>query len=903
VQTEQSITATVAATYVTQNIYNEQIAEIQAQLDGNIQSWSGNAVPTLNNEPAVNWTTAGEKAEHVGDTYFVNSDAGIPEAGSYYRFENNNGVYSWQLLSDSALTEALNKAAAALAAAEDAQDAADAAQSTADSATTTAQSKGRIFVVQPTPPYDKGDLWFNSTSNDIMVCMKEGGRQTGSFDATDWEKRDKYTDDSALTNFINNVYNIAIQSIQDQVDQKAETYYQDTDPSIEWGAAIAGIAVVGIDKIGVWGAEEHEGDLWFRTTDNTTWFFDGSTWVQQSVPDEVFDRIDGKAQIFVVQPYPPYNIGDLWFNGTDSDIKTCTTKRTSGDFVESDWVKYNKYTDDTKANQVDQNLTTFKNTFSINPQDIRAEVEKRVIANHSETVNSFGWLLNDSAHIWYANNNEVVRFNANGAYIKGEIRASTGYIGNDNTGFVIGATSISNGMTALGDTTHDGIYIGTDGVALGKGAFKVTKAGVITATSGTIGGFTITASSMYTNGQSSYSGTGNGIYMGSSGFRIGSKFKVDNAGNVTCGNITASSGTFEGNVYAKNIQYGGTAGSLNGAALSTGTVNGTAITPRTISGGTNGQIAQQSIGSLDIATNSISGGSGGHIQSNTLTDLNVVSSGYSTAALAQGIKNTLTSADTLALGMSSSTASRLSYFAAKQIAATSSIYAPEVYVELGGDNQLGLKTHYHTVQVSSNGDVQLGQPTKTKPNPFNVADTEKYKTAVLASRAVLYCNASNYTDFSSGFDCDVTSSSYHYSPSGANYEYARIDLRNTYGNTLKTIRVKMPKSSGTLSVSVSNGGVTWNNSYKMYYYAATASATCGDQSDSASASWYFNPTEAIEWGKSQGGYSNYTYSASEAWTTRNSHPVCRVTTIVYGVTSGGSYVQLASGTVDYERPY
>lgn len=885
VQTEQSITATVAATYVTQEIYNDQIAEIQSQLDGAIQSWSGNAVPTLNNEPAVNWTTAGEKAEHVGDTYFVNSDAGIPEAGNYYRFENNNGVFSWQLLNDTALTEALAKAAAAQAAAEAAQDSADAAQSTADSASATAQLKGRIFVVQPTPPYDKGDLWFNSTSNDIRVCMREGGRQTGSFVESDWEKRDKYTDDSALTNFINNVYNIAIQSIQQQVDQKAETYYQDTDPSIEWGAAIAGIAVVGIDKIGVWGAEEHEGDLWFRTTDNTTWFFNGSEWVQQSVPQDVFDQIDGKAQIFVGQPYTPYRVGDLWFQSVNDDIKTCIANRLEGDFVEADWVKYNKYTDDTKANQVDQSLTTFKNTFSINPEDIRAEVEKRVIANKTETVNSFGWKLTDSAHIWYANGSEVVRFNQSGAYVKGEIRATTGYIGNENTGFKIEATSIRNGMTALNDTTNNGIYIGTDGVALGKGNFKVTSQGVITAKSGTIGGFTITASSMYTNGQSSYSGTGNGIHMGSSGLRIGSKFKVDTAGNVTCGNITASSGTFEGNVYAKNIQYGGSAGTLNGAALQTGTVNGSSITPLTISGGTNGQIAHQSIGSLDIAGNSISGGTGGHIKSNTLTDLNVVSSGYTTGALAQGIKNTLTSADTLALGMSSSTARSLSYFAANQIAAFSSVYAPEVYVELGGDSQLGLKTHYHTIQIVD-GKVQLGQPTRTKPDPFDLGD-------VVDSLKAVRIGTRDYKKIGNAWYVPIKSTAYKAGGQSSAYEIAS-------GNTDVNVNDVYNLGQSEVTVTASDGGVNWNNSYKMYYYTGRAT---GSNGETDSFTQYFNPTEAIEWGKSQGGYSNYVYSTSSAWTSRNNHPVCRVTTIVYGVTSGGDYVQLASGTDDYERPY
>lgn len=826
VQTEQAITATVSATYVTQENYNTQIAEIQSQLDGSIQTWSGNAVPTLSNAPAVDWTTDADKATHVGDTYFVNSDADIPEAGSYYRFENNNGVYSWQLLNDTALTEALSKAAAAQAAAEAAQYTANGALTLASSANSEAVKKGRIFVVQPTPPYFIGDLWFNSTTSDIKVCVTPSNNV---FRDSDWEKRDKYTDDSALTNFINNVYNIAIQSIQQQVDQKAETYYQDTDPSIAWGAAIAGIAVVGIDKIGVWGAEEHEGDLWFRTTDNTTWFFNGSEWVQQSVPQDVFDQIDGKAQIFVGQPYTPYRVGDLWFQSVNDDIKTCIANRLEGDFVEADWVKYNKYTDDTRANQVDQSLTTFKNTFSINPQDIRAEVEKRVIANKTETVNSFGWKLIDSAHIWYANGSEVARINQSGAYVKGEIRATTGYIGNENTGFKIEATSIRNGMTSRDDTTNNGIYVGTNGIALGKGNFKVTDQGEITAKSGTIGGFTITASSMYTNGQSSYSGTGNGIYMGSSGFRIGSKFKVDTAGNVTCGNITATNGTFEGTVYAKNVQYGGSAGTLNGGAIANNTLEGIKIKDGSITGssasGAQGKIAQGSLKSLDIASGTITGGQGGNIASHTLADLNVVSSGYSPSALNSAIQGTLTSAGTLALGLNRGTASQLSYFAASQIAAITSVYAPKFTVAdtSGGTNEYNLNGHYHSF-TEQNGKIIIGPPnnaTNIDQRSFNIANTTKYKTDVLASRAVLYCNATNYNDFDSGFDCDMTGDSYHYK-SGDTY-YGRIEIRNSYGNGLKTIRVKMPSggsSSGEITIDLKATSQSVNPFYgTLPYYA------------------------------------------------------------------------------------
>lgn len=120
----------------------------------------------------------------------------------------------------------------------------------------------------------------------------------------------------------------------------------------------------------------------------------------------------------------------------------------------------------------------------------------------------------------------------------GNITCTGGTIG----GFTIGNMSILNGMTSLSDTTHDGVYIGTDGIALGKGNFKVTKAGALTSKSGSIGGFTISTSSIY-NGMTSISDTTHdGVYVGTDGIALGKgNFKVTNSGS-----LTAKSGTVGG---------------------------------------------------------------------------------------------------------------------------------------------------------------------------------------------------------------------------------------------------------------------------------------------------------------------------------------------------------------------
>ena len=62
------------------------------------------------------------------------------------------------------------------------------------------------------------------------------------------------------------------------------------------------------------------------------------------------------------------------------------------------------------------------------------------------------------------------------------------------------------------------------------------------------------------------------------------KIRLNSDGTAQIGMMTVgeTSTNFEGNIYAKNIQYGGTAGSLSGGAISTGTLPGGALSDATI---------------------------------------------------------------------------------------------------------------------------------------------------------------------------------------------------------------------------------------------------------------------------------------------------------------------------------
>ena len=274
-------------------------------------------VPTLNNAPANTWTTTTDKDNHIGDIYYDSA------TGYAYRFMKNGNDYLWVQISDSDI-------ATALAEAQDAGDLAD--------------SKRRIFITQPIPPYDVGDTWMMGATGDIKTCIT--ARASGTYDASDWSKLNKYTDDTALSTFISGTYSTDQTNLQTQIDGKAETWYQSTDSSLTWTTAAIKAA--------------HLGDLWYKTTDNTTWYYDGTQWVQQNVPDEVFDQIDGKAQIFTSTPTIPYYIGDLWFASTSSEIKVCTTARTSGNYTASDWEKRDKYVD---SSAISTAITTYDNNL------------------------------------------------------------------------------------------------------------------------------------------------------------------------------------------------------------------------------------------------------------------------------------------------------------------------------------------------------------------------------------------------------------------------------------------------------------------------------------------------------------------------------------------------------------
>lgn len=156
--------------------YFNKIAELQNQVDGAIETWFYDGVPTLENAPAISWKTDKDKKIHLGDLYYNN------KTGKAYRFAKDGSTYKWIIITDTELTKALE----------------DSSQALKD-----AKSKRRIFGSQPVPPYDVNDMWVNATypsdgstyKNEILKCStsKAEGEE---FDIADWKLASKYTDDT-----------------------------------------------------------------------------------------------------------------------------------------------------------------------------------------------------------------------------------------------------------------------------------------------------------------------------------------------------------------------------------------------------------------------------------------------------------------------------------------------------------------------------------------------------------------------------------------------------------------------------------------------------------------------------------------------------------------------------------
>lgn len=142
---------------VVKDTLNEFMATVKEQIDGKIDTFR------QSDDPSANWTNE-EKKSHENDLWYDTT---------------NNVVKMWNGSSWDDFTGDVP-----------------------ESVWNEINGKAQIFTDTPKTPYNKGDLWVDGS--DILTCMiSKTDKET--YSKNDWQKKNSYTDNSALNEFKNNV--------------------------------------------------------------------------------------------------------------------------------------------------------------------------------------------------------------------------------------------------------------------------------------------------------------------------------------------------------------------------------------------------------------------------------------------------------------------------------------------------------------------------------------------------------------------------------------------------------------------------------------------------------------------------------------------------------------------------
>lgn len=165
------------------------------------------------------------------------------------------------------------------------------------------------------------------------ITLSGGGGAAADFNWShlydDGNKPDNNADVTSTSNFVTVTYPEDQTDLQTQIDGKIISWFTDTDPSGTWEGTDA----------------SHAGDMWWNTSTKKLKRYDGSLWSTDIEDQKAIDAYvdaataqdtaDGKRRVFTAEPTTPYNVGDLWSDGTD--LKKCKTERLTGAYVAGDW--------------------------------------------------------------------------------------------------------------------------------------------------------------------------------------------------------------------------------------------------------------------------------------------------------------------------------------------------------------------------------------------------------------------------------------------------------------------------------------------------------------------------------------------------------------------------------------
>ena len=349
---------------LSEDVYTEtevdnKLRDIQLEIDGAIETYTGTVVPTLNNTPASSWTTTDLKNKHVGDIYYVvNNDS--QQNGYCYRFTKSGNVYSWTLIKDSDVTAALQRLTEAEGDISGLQQFETTTSSWISNTDTELNSlKTRTTNVETS----LGDKVSTSTFNELSQTVDENSASITSLSTTVQSKADNSTV-TTLSNTVNSVSQKANQN-ESKISSLTTTLGTNADGTTKSGDVMHQVSDVTQDLSG------------FKTTVSNT--YATKTALNDKADADDLDALT--SRVSTAETTITQQAGQISLKANSSDVYTKTaTNNLLADKADADDV----YTKD----DIDDEFALYTKTadFSVAPGQIQSTITNAVAgkANSSD---------------------------------------------------------------------------------------------------------------------------------------------------------------------------------------------------------------------------------------------------------------------------------------------------------------------------------------------------------------------------------------------------------------------------------------------------------------------------------------------------------------------------------------
>ena len=206
------------------------------------------------------------------------------------------------------------------------------------------------------------------TAQDLERKLNFQKMISGVEKATERNANELININAELENFMSSTIG-SIDNLQSQIDGQIHTYYYSGVPTLENLPTSEWLETEYSNYVGDLYYDKDTGYAYRFFLDNETneygWVrvTDDAVTEALALANAAKDTADNKRRVFLAPPLPPYDNGDLWLN--DGEIYVCQISKLADEtYAEDDFIIATKYTDDTLATQVRDELKVVQGTVT-----------------------------------------------------------------------------------------------------------------------------------------------------------------------------------------------------------------------------------------------------------------------------------------------------------------------------------------------------------------------------------------------------------------------------------------------------------------------------------------------------------------------------------------------------------